>query len=114
MGPIWRVDARDPPYPGTDRDGAADRADHPDPAKEPFDDPGWLAVCYVQQHRGRFVSRNGNPMGRFDDSPASSSGVGDDHDGNRTQRERASTTAWGGASIFPGGFTLVVCELTHT
>ena len=43
--------------------------------KEPFDDPGWLfdckydgfrAVCYVQQGRGHLVSRNGNPMGRFD------------------------------------------------
>jgi len=53
-------------------------------------------------------------LSRRRSSPASSSGVGDDRDGNRTQRERASTTAWGVASIFPGGFTLVVCELTHT
>ena len=44
--------------------------------KEPFDDPDWLfdckydgfrAVCYVEQGRGRFVSRNGNLMGRFDE-----------------------------------------------
>jgi bifunctional non-homologous end joining protein LigD len=44
--------------------------------KEPFDDPDWLfdckydgfrAVCYVQHHRGRFISRRGNPMGRFDE-----------------------------------------------
>ena len=44
--------------------------------REPFDDPGWLfdvkydgfrAVCYVEQGRGRFVSRNGNLMGRFDE-----------------------------------------------
>src|SRR5262249_24915724 len=43
--------------------------------KEPFDDPAWLfdckydgfrAVCYVQQGRGHFVSRNDKPMGRFD------------------------------------------------
>jgi len=43
---------------------------------EPFDGAGWLfdckydgfrAVCYVQQGRGRFVSRNGHPMGRFDE-----------------------------------------------
>src|SRR6516225_9879722 len=44
--------------------------------KESFDDPDWLfdckydgfrAVCYVEQGRGRFVSRNGNLMGRFDE-----------------------------------------------
>ena len=40
--------------------------------KEPFDDPAWLfdykydgfrAVCYVQQGRGRLVSRNDKPIG---------------------------------------------------
>ena len=44
--------------------------------KQPFDDPGWLfdckydgfrAMCYVEQGRGRFVTRNGNLMGRFDE-----------------------------------------------
>ena len=42
--------------------------------KQPFDDPGWLfdckydgfrAVCYVEQGRGRFISRNGNDFPRF-------------------------------------------------
>ena len=42
--------------------------------KEPFDDPGWLfefkydgfrAVCYLEQGRGRFISRNGNILPRL-------------------------------------------------
>jgi bifunctional non-homologous end joining protein LigD len=41
---------------------------------EPFDDPDWLfefkydsfrALCYIEQGRHRFVSRNGNIMRRF-------------------------------------------------
>jgi bifunctional non-homologous end joining protein LigD len=44
--------------------------------KEPFDDPAWLfefkydgfrALCYIEQGRCRFVSRNGNDLSRFDD-----------------------------------------------
>ena len=43
--------------------------------KEPFDDPDWLfdikydgyrGLCYVEQRRGHFVSRNGNDFRRFD------------------------------------------------
>jgi len=43
--------------------------------KQPFDDPDWLfdfkydgfrGLCYVERHRGRFISRNGNHLGRFD------------------------------------------------
>jgi bifunctional non-homologous end joining protein LigD len=43
--------------------------------KEPFDNPDWLfdvkydgfrAVCYIEQGRGRFISRNGNAMSGFD------------------------------------------------
>jgi len=42
--------------------------------REPFDDPGWLfdvkydgfrALCYLEQWRGHFVSRNGKPLSRF-------------------------------------------------
>jgi bifunctional non-homologous end joining protein LigD len=42
--------------------------------KEPFDDPGWLfdvkydgfrALCFLEQRRGYFVSRNGKPLSRF-------------------------------------------------
>jgi bifunctional non-homologous end joining protein LigD len=42
---------------------------------EPFDDPGWLfdlkydgfrALWYLQQGRCRLMSRNGNPMSRFE------------------------------------------------
>jgi bifunctional non-homologous end joining protein LigD len=42
--------------------------------KEPFDDPDWLfdakhdgfrALCYLEQWRGHFVSRNGKPLSRF-------------------------------------------------
>ena len=41
---------------------------------EPFDDPGWLfdvkydgfrALCYLEQWRSHFVSRNGKPLSRF-------------------------------------------------
>ena len=41
---------------------------------EPFDDPEWLfdlkydgfrALCYLEERRGRLISRNGNPMHRF-------------------------------------------------
>ena len=44
--------------------------------KEPFDDPGWLfdfkydgfrGLCYIEQGRCRFISRNGNLQSRFDD-----------------------------------------------
>jgi bifunctional non-homologous end joining protein LigD len=40
----------------------------------PFDDPDWLldlkydgfrALCYVEQGRGRLISRNGNSLTRF-------------------------------------------------
>jgi bifunctional non-homologous end joining protein LigD len=43
--------------------------------KEPFDDPEWLfdfkydgfrALCYLEQGRCRFISRNGNLLSRFD------------------------------------------------
>jgi ATP-dependent DNA ligase len=43
--------------------------------KEPFDDPDWLfdfkydgfrAVCYLDQGRCRFISRNGNVLSRFE------------------------------------------------
>ena len=43
--------------------------------KEPFDDPEWLfefkydgfrGLCYFEQGRCRFVSRNGNVMSRFE------------------------------------------------
>jgi bifunctional non-homologous end joining protein LigD len=43
--------------------------------KEPFDDPDWLfefkydgfrGLCYLEQGRCRFVSRNGNVLSRFD------------------------------------------------
>jgi bifunctional non-homologous end joining protein LigD len=43
--------------------------------REPFDNPDWLfdvkydgfrALCYIEQGRGRFISRNGNAMSRFD------------------------------------------------
>src|SRR5215471_9785519 len=43
--------------------------------KEPFDDPEWLfdfkydgfrALCYIEQGRCRFISRNGNLLSRFD------------------------------------------------
>jgi bifunctional non-homologous end joining protein LigD len=43
--------------------------------KEPFDDPEWLfdfkydgfrGLCYVEQGRCRFVSRNGNVLSRFE------------------------------------------------
>jgi len=43
--------------------------------KQPFDDPDWLfdfkydgfrGLCYVERHRGWFMSRNGNYLGRFD------------------------------------------------
>jgi ATP-dependent DNA ligase len=43
--------------------------------KQPFDAPDWLfevkydgfrGLCYVEQGRGRFISRNGNTLGRFD------------------------------------------------
>jgi bifunctional non-homologous end joining protein LigD len=43
--------------------------------KEPFDDPaclfefkydGFRALCYIEQRRCRFVSRNGNTMAHFD------------------------------------------------
>jgi ATP-dependent DNA ligase len=56
---------------------------------EPFDDPAWLfdlkydgfrAVCYLEQGRCRLISRNGNPMHRFDglaDQIAASLDVGD-------------------------------------
>ena len=42
--------------------------------REPFDDPDWLfdvkydgfrALCFVEQWRGHFVSRNGKPLNRF-------------------------------------------------
>jgi bifunctional non-homologous end joining protein LigD len=42
--------------------------------KEPFDRTGWVfdckydgfrALCYLEQGRGRFMSRNGNAFGRF-------------------------------------------------
>ena len=42
--------------------------------KEPFDDPGWLfdvkydgfrGLCFLEQWRGHFVSRNGKPLSRF-------------------------------------------------
>ena len=42
--------------------------------KQPFD-PAWLfdfkydgfrGLCYVERHRGRFISRNGNHLARFD------------------------------------------------
>ena len=41
---------------------------------EPFDDPAWLfdvkydgfrALCFLEQWRGHFVSRNGKPLNRF-------------------------------------------------
>src|SRR5262245_27747115 len=44
-------------------------------AKEPFDDPAWLfefkydgyrGLCYADQNRCWFVSRNGNTLSRFD------------------------------------------------
>ena len=44
--------------------------------KEPFDDPQWVfdfkydgfrGLCYIEQGRGRFISRNGNALSRFDD-----------------------------------------------
>jgi bifunctional non-homologous end joining protein LigD len=43
--------------------------------KEPFDDPEWLfefkydgfrGLCYIEQRRCRFVSRNGNVLSRFE------------------------------------------------
>jgi bifunctional non-homologous end joining protein LigD len=43
--------------------------------KEPFDDPEWLfefkydgfrALCYLEQGRCRFISRNGNVLSRFE------------------------------------------------
>ena len=43
--------------------------------KEPFDGPEWLfdfkydgfrGLCYIEQGRCRFISRNGNMLGRFD------------------------------------------------
>jgi ATP-dependent DNA ligase len=43
--------------------------------KQPFDAPDWLfdvkydgfrGLCYVEQGRGRFISRNGNTLSRFD------------------------------------------------
>jgi len=43
--------------------------------KEPFDDPEWLfefkydgfrGLCYLEPGRGRFISRNGNMLNRFD------------------------------------------------
>jgi hypothetical protein len=43
--------------------------------KEPFDDPEWLfefkydgfrGLCYIEQGRCRFVSRNGNVLSRFE------------------------------------------------
>jgi ATP-dependent DNA ligase len=43
--------------------------------KEPFDDPDWLfdfkydgfrALCYIEQGRCRFISRNGNVLSRFE------------------------------------------------
>jgi bifunctional non-homologous end joining protein LigD len=43
--------------------------------QEPFDDPAWLfdvkydgfrALCYVERGRGRFMSRNGNGLSRFE------------------------------------------------
>jgi len=43
--------------------------------KEPFADPEWLfefkydgfpGLCYLEQGRCRFVSRNGNVLSRFD------------------------------------------------
>jgi ATP-dependent DNA ligase len=43
--------------------------------KEPFDDPDWLfefkydgfrALCYLDQGRYRFISRNGNVLTRFE------------------------------------------------
>ena len=43
--------------------------------KEPFDDPEWLfdfkydgfrGLCYIEQGRCRFISRNGNVMSRFE------------------------------------------------
>jgi len=42
--------------------------------KEPFDHPEWLfdvkydgfrALCFLEQWRGHFVSRNGKPLNRF-------------------------------------------------
>jgi bifunctional non-homologous end joining protein LigD len=42
---------------------------------KPFDDPEWLfdlkydgfrALCYLEQGGGRLISRNGNPMSRFE------------------------------------------------
>jgi ATP-dependent DNA ligase len=43
--------------------------------KEPFDDPDWLfdfkydgfrGLCYLEQGRCRFISRNGNVLSRFE------------------------------------------------
>jgi bifunctional non-homologous end joining protein LigD len=43
--------------------------------KEPFDDPEWLfefkydgfrGLCYLEQGRCRFISRNGNDLSRFE------------------------------------------------
>jgi bifunctional non-homologous end joining protein LigD len=43
--------------------------------KEPFDDPDWLfefkydglrGLCYIEQGRCRFISRNGNVLSRFE------------------------------------------------
>ena len=47
---------------------------------EPFDDPGWLfdvkydgfrALCFLEQWRGHFVSRNGKPLAGSPPSPTS-------------------------------------------
>ena len=43
--------------------------------KEPFDDPDWVfelkydgfrGLCYLERGRCRFISRNGNVLGRLD------------------------------------------------
>jgi ATP-dependent DNA ligase len=47
----------------------------PPSRKEPFDDPEWLfdfkydgfrGLCYIEQGRCRFLSRNGNALSRFE------------------------------------------------
>jgi ATP-dependent DNA ligase len=52
----------------------AGRAHHPRSSKQPFDDPEWLfefkydgyrALCYIEEGRSRFISRNGNMLSRF-------------------------------------------------
>jgi ATP-dependent DNA ligase len=56
--------------------------------KEPFDDPVWLfefkydgfrGLCYLEQGRCRFVSRNGKVLSRFEFEWKSPTGVGGSH-----------------------------------